>query len=743
MTIAGLSGGAGGGARATTLTPTASPTPPPTSTTPASQNIGATIALLNQRFEIAQPAAPLAPPTPPLTESGTPAETVPALVSVPVESFVLDIDVERANGLQGARFATTVFQRVRTREDFEQASTGAQLGSPIGFVTTPAPPLRPDQDSFLSTIRFSIGEPSDVCPRCINITDGVYPVSVELRGPNEDTLNRFVTFVSRRGTQLSPELQVGLLVSLGSTPTIRSAQEIAPIQAANSFINMVEALASRKDVPLTLAVVPQTLDQLEPTDSDGKVAVFGLLDLLRISIPGREVVQSPYVRITNTLLDDPLIEPYRKQLFELGSQSILRHLQTTPTEGVFITPTIVNSDKILDQLKVSKLIVGPSGISDESGKPLPLATPIIVDPGARSGNETAARPAVVLDETVSKRFTRKLSNRPTVSDDQLRVQHVIAELNLIEQLSRGSTQRGVPVAVPVETSQATLVGVLNELAVSPILEPVRISTLFENPGEQDETGAPILHAPTAESPSTTNRITKNQATATLAKYIAIDERNTGYASLFGPNPADLITQTEIATLRREAATLLAQDFTEKQRNAAAEVVQKQFDGLLDRVANQSARRITLTAQSQEIPLALVNDTGRPIRVNVIVETDNAELPQGTRDPLVPARQILELVVPIEGRVAEQPIRIATKGPGRYSMLVRLQTPSGYEFSRTRYTLQATSIGALGKLLTVGSLIFLAFWWAVTIARKRKSARATSTLHHPAATSTPKRTQRPK
>jgi hypothetical protein len=750
----GMTASVGAGPRATASEPTTPPisrfttapavtTVPTASTVPSRSVTGASIALLNQRFEF----GPVTPPTNPPTSPPTNPPTVTA--PLPVDSFVIDVDVESGTSLQGARLATTVFQRVRTRDAFEQASTGDELGSPIGFLTTPAPPLRADQSSFLGTIRLPLGDPSDNCARCINFGDGVYPVSVELRGPNEDTLDRFITFISTHSslpgsdtTGGTRKLQVGLLVSLQSTPVIRSAQDITPVQPVRSFIAMVEALASRREVPLSLSIVPQSLDQLEPTDSDGQVKTAGLLDLLRLSIANREVLQSPYVRVTNTLLDDSSLEPFRRQLFDLGRQSLQRHLQTAPVDGLMVTPTVVNSDKVLDQLKISKLIIAPSAVSDESGGALPLATPIIVDPGARSGNATAARPAIVLDETVAQRFTRKLSSRPIVSDDQLRVQHVMAELALIEQLTRGSTQRGIPVAVPVNTSQATLVGVLNALADSATLEPARVSTLFDNPVEQDKTGALVLHTPTSDTPANTptldqaakDRIAKNQAAENIAKYIAIDERNAGYASLFGTGPIDLTTQTEIDSLRREAATLLAQDFTEKQRNAAATEVQKQFDGLLERVANQSSRRITLTAQSQDIPLALVNDTGRPITVNVIVETDNAELPQGTRDPLAPARQVLKLVVPIKGRVVEQPIRLATKGPGRYSMLVRLQTPSGYEFSRTRYTLQATSIGALGKLLTIGSLTFLAFWWALTISRKRKAAKATSALHHPATTS---------
>lgn len=689
-----------------------------------------TVSLVAQRREFIPPTA-----------TSTDLTTAPTDLLGP-DGFVLDLLLEGTQPLKGSRIALTVFQRVRTRAAFTQAADSADFGSPIGFVSTTTPDARGTEDLVVTSVRIPVGIPSVQCPLCINIGDGVYPVSVELRNVDEETVDRFTTFVTGTvpGTVTS-RLQVGLLVPLQAAPSIKSARDIAPVQSARSLISMVEALASQRQVPLSIVAVPQSLDQLEPTNDDGKTEPNGLLDLLRLVLPDREVLSNPYVRVVPEIIDDASFQPYRRALFALGAASLKQRLSRDPVDGIMIAPALLNSDQTLDELNITRLIVGPNAL-EGSPDDLPLATPIIVDPGARSGNTTAARPAVVLDDAVAQRFTKKMPGRTSTSDDQLRAQHVIAELALIETLTRDVAQRGTPIAVPPETTQATLVAVLNELAASSRLAPTLVTTLFDSPPHRDSDGAPVLYTPRS-APSTNDGRLLQRRNNTIANYAAIDERNTGYASLFGaagPDPQQARTAAEIANLRREAATLLANDFTEAQRSAATRAVRTEFDRLLDRVANQSSRRVTLTARSQEIPISLVNDTGRPITISMIVETENADLPRAKRDPNVPARQVLQELISISGRVHEQPVTVATKGPGRYSMLVRLQTPSGYEFSRTRYTLQATSIGALGKALTAGSLLFLGIWWAATISQNN---RKRSALRHPANTTKPppQRTQR--
>ena len=691
----------------------------------ASQTVGAqestakpTITLLAQRQEFTPPTTSSAAATTTVGQSGT-------------DFFVVDLLLDQPKQLDGARITATVFQRIRTREMFRQAADANQFGSPIGFVSTMPPPIR--DGGSVTTIRLPLGEPSQSCPQCIKVGAGIYPVSLEFRNGDEQTLDRFTTFLVASNDEgpvaVADRLEVALIVPLQAPPSLRTAQDVAPVQSARSLISMVEALASQRQVPLSILADPQSLDQLEPTDNEGNVASNGLLDLLRLVLTDREVLSGPYVRVMPEIVDAPTFRPYLRQLFALGKTSIKERLKRDPIDGIMVTPTLLNSDQTLDELNVTRLIVGADAL-EGSPDDLPLATTIIVDPGARSGNATAARPAVVLDDAIAKRFTKQLPDRPTTGDDQLRAQHVIAELSLIDMLTSTRDERGLPLAVPPTTTQATLVAVLNELATSTRLSPVRVSRLFDATPQQDDAGTPILYTPASGS-SDSGGLTIKQRTDTIANYAAIEERNTGYASLFGaagPDPQQAKTAAEIANLRREAATLLASDFSEGQRSAATAALRTEFNRLLDRVANQSSRRVTLTARSQEVPISLVNDTGRPITISLIVETENAELPRAKRDPNVPARQVLQELISIPGRVQEHPVTVATKGPGRYSMLVRLQTPSGYEFSRTRFTLQATSIGALGKLLTAGSLLFLGLWWLATISRKN---RKRSALRHPA------------
>ena len=101
--------------------------------------------------------------------------------------FVVDVLVEQPRELDGARITATVFQRVRTRETFRQAADKNQFGSPIGFVSTMPAPIR--AGGAVTTIRIPLGDPSQSCPQCIKVGAGIYPVSLEFRNGDEETLD--------------------------------------------------------------------------------------------------------------------------------------------------------------------------------------------------------------------------------------------------------------------------------------------------------------------------------------------------------------------------------------------------------------------------------------------------------------------------------------------------------------------------------------------------------------------------
>ena len=130
-------------------------------------------------------------------------------------------------------------------------------------------------------------------------------------------------------------------------------------------------------------------------------------------------------------------------------------------------------------------------------------------------------------------------------------------------------------------------------------------------------------------------------------------------------------------------------------------------------------RLTLTARKQNVPIVIRNDTGRPVRVTLEVSSDNVllrdEQSSGSQVPIRALRRVVE----VPGRVEQPRIVVETRGPGSFSLLVRMRAADGYELSGDRYTLRSTLVGALGKVLTIGALTFLAMWWTRSIVRSRR------------------------
>ena len=124
-----------------------------------------------------------------------------------------------------------------------------------------------------------------------------------------------------------------------------------------------------------------------------------------------------------------------------------------------------------------------------------------------------------------------------------------------------------------------------------------------------------------------------------------------------------------------------------------------------------------------------NDTGRAVRVTLDVSSDNVVL----RDPAASgiAVRALRRRIDVRGRVEQSKIVVETRGPGSFSLLVRMRAGNGYELSGDRYTLRSTLVGALGKVLTIGALTFLAMWWTRSILRSHRRKAAGK---HPSKTS---------
>lgn len=630
------------------------------------------------------------------------------------------------DGAGNARTITaTVYQRVRSRASFSTAANGSSLGSVLGLIE--APELQSSEvDRGFATrelaLRFGMG-----CSGCVGIAlDGVYPVKVELRtSSGDETAASFVTFVTRSTTQRVP-LRIGLVVDVHAPPATPGTTDDDGV-ASRSVIAMIEALTSIRKVPLTIRVTPQTLVALEPR-TDPPVQ-SDLVNLLRASLDNRELLATPYVRVPNAVVQELSTAALKRELFTLGETTLRERLPgvAPTTDTLLVEDGNIPDDNILDELGIARLLVLPNAVDETDTSLLQetMTAPVLVDPGARSGRETAARPTVILDSGLAKRFLEKSAG---ASDDVVRAQHVLAEMTLISiDLGRPTSEdepQGLAVLVPAATTQATLVGVLDALQTTTSLLAVPTSTLFDSAVSVAANGAPVVVRPRPADVAPTW-----WTSALKSRYEASVDRRNGYLSLFG-TVRDDATALEERGLAEAAVMLLAQDLP-GERNDAVRTHEDALGKRIGIVADRTTRRITLTARRQPITLAFVNDSGRPVTLILSVESDTAQLPAGRRDRNRPARQVVQRTIVVERRVHEETVEVATKGPGRYSVLVRLSTPTGVQISQSRITLQATAIGAIGRVLTIGSLFVLALWWSRTIWKTRRKRAEQHVVSGPA------------
>ncbi len=637
----------------------------------------------------------------------------------------VDVEVLLPPGTGGdLEVAATVFQRVKTRAEFSQTNLNRSLGSVIGLgasvAVQSAPSAEPNATQEVP-IRLSlpIGVQSPACPSCINLrANGVYPVMVELRSTTEETvLDRFTTYVIRAVNANLDPLKVALIVPLRTDPT-RDANGDEQVPSTRNLISIIEALVARSSTPLTIAPTPETLDTLNAL-SQQDANSSPLLDQVRQALVGREVLAMPYAPVSAPITNDPLLKRLIKGNQSFGASTIATLLKTKATSGIGLFPDLLVGSRTLATLNERRVVVQESALQSENEQ-ISKTLPVLVDAAAIDNSDGVPVPALVLDSALEDHFVHALSERRPGADDVLRAQHLIADLAML-QAGQSSGSHGAAVLVPESTSQATLSEVLAGLESKEIIQPVTLSTLFSLP-LASRGGTALVRAPKNVGPTLPVRSSRD-----ISRILT---RLDGYRSAF-QEPA-----SDADDLEKRLLVAVASIPAARAANPGAS-----FANTITRIEDEANARIgtihlsptdivTLTARQQEVPIPIINDSGRPTTVVLEVSSDNVSLEGSVADPNRPGQLLVRRTIVIQDRIHQEQIQVTTRGPGSFSMLLRLTTPSGLALTNVRYTLRSTAVGGLGKILTIGALLVLGAWWIRTILRTR---RERSLSHHPSKT----------
>lgn len=593
----------------------------------------------------------------------------------------------------GIGVAVTVHRRVRTRAQFRSTVRGGDLGAVLGLVP-PIDVVGDGRTEQLVPIELRFGPRTDACQTCIPLdADGVYPVNVELRSlATDDVIDRFTTHVIRQTTAATGprRLKVAVVVPLHLAPNL--SQGKASATTTRSFVELVEAMAGRPLVPLTVAPTPETIEALSRQPDDP------LLTQFVSSLSGREVLASPYVRWSTSTLEQRAMADELLTQRTMGKTILTNVIGSAPTDGVLLAGERIPDAEALDRAGTTTLLVNassirPGGLNASHG-------PVLLDPGAPTGVATPARTAFVLDTDVQADLSTKRDPVRRGGEDVLRAQHVLSDLTMV---AASSAATGLVIQVPEQTPQATLDALLAGLGTTnPIVEPVTLTDLAANTTVQQTDGNPLIVTPV---PVPTNTVTQRALTDADATTIGdLRARLSGFVSLFVDQAPD------VSIPNRLIATAVTDDLPIDQRRRSLAEARRLIDAFLAKVRLSRPDNLTVTARQASVPIGVINNTGLAIRVNLIVRSSSVRLrDSGVIVDAIGTTEVRQ-TIEVPGRVAQAHVDVETRGPGSFSLVARLATTTDVDLAIARYRLRSTAISGLGSFLTIGSLFVLLMWW---------------------------------
>jgi hypothetical protein len=187
-----------------------------------------------------------------------------------------------------------------------------------------------------------------------------------------------------------------------------------------------------------------------------------------------------------------------------------------------------------------------------------------------------------------------------------------------------------------------------------------------------------------------------------------------YTATFGPD--DELAEQLSLLVATAAATDLDDGDRAEAFAAASDAVDQRFVGLHP----PEAQTVRLTSREGRVQLVLVNDTGRPAQVTLLLRGDRLVLPDAPDG---------RLPVTLTEAATRVDLRVEARSSGDAPLDVVLVTADErIALGQARITVRATAVSGVGVVLLGTSAAFLVVWWTRTIVRERRSARHRHPAH---------------
>jgi hypothetical protein len=549
--------------------------------------------------------------------------------------------------------------------------------------------------------QLSLGHPLRV--------EGVYPVELIAQNAGGEPLATLVTHlvVAPEEGDDSPPLGVAVVAEIGAPPALQPDGTVAlsPPTVAD-LTALVDGLVAVPDVPLTLAITPETVDTLvtstAPEDAE-------LVDALRRAATGRTVMAMPYAAVNPDDLAPANLLGELAQQRERGRAVLTDALGVEPVSAPWLSPPNLGATGlgVLAFSGIHRIVV-----SDAQVEPLEpgiisysLAQPFLLTvPEGTPADQPAPDDvqALATDPGVLERLA-------TPGSPGLVASRVLSELAFL-RLEQPSVARSVVLPIGAGTPAAVVRLIVDGLGAGRPFAPLDLDAAFEHATPLlDGGGNPVdrrLLAATADPIRADVAASIIDARAHLGTFVGL---------VGADNP-------RIGPLERHLLVATAADLADRDRRGHVDAVESAIDTITAKVSTPATFTLTLTAREGTIPLTIRNDSGVPLRVSIRLRSQKLEFPEGATIDRLLTEEITRIDIAVRSRAS-----------GAFPLRIDVRTPDGAQsLSMSLYTVRSTAVSGAGLVLSVGAGLFLVVWWARHWRRTRRSAKLVAATSHPAA-----------
>ena len=654
--------------------------------------------------------------------------------------ITVEVFNESSEPLEGLRVIVGVDDLVRTRSELDLFFDGVPRFEPSRIPLDFDVSIEPGESRIVE-----LDEPLAAIPTLAGAHEaGVYPASLTLQDAAgsadlDSVATPFIFYPEE------PEVPLGLVLVLpmnappaaGPSGTYEDSgdetsifEHLGPERGLRAILDVLtEATATAEQAPsrgrsrnrrqdrpeplhLALAPTPRLVSEIQdisggyrtedgevPSNDETARAATEFVDLLRELTTARAAVQ-------------PLLVPYSFSDLPTLTASPLRieHLAQQISSGREVMETVLGADLDgdwlfppagrLDAMTLEQLLLlgfaQRTLFSDPSLDPLPEPS------GCPPASPSFTCPVEVeLSEGTSMGFVsdpglveraQALQGDPL---DRVGIQKLFAETAMIHVELPGTPDRSVQVTIPAlwnpskEMAERLLLG----LRDAPWLDT-------KTPDEALDTGLePVSRVIEVEAEIPDGAPREDFFEELMLADAVIDS----YSSIL-PAGNERISRLRRNILVAESRNLWgdldrAADFYRASRTEAEDAMSK--------ISIDVAEDFTLTSREGQIQLRVTNDTGDPVRLELLLVSEGLSFEEDRiTDVFQPGSRLLEL-------------KTIARGSGVFRLDTRVQTPEGgYLIDEKQTVIRSTSFNQIALAITIGALAFLVLFYIVRVIRRK-------------------------